>query len=80
MPTVKEVRVICHSENYRHDGAKRNVTDPFCPRGTPLNRLIDEVATLMLAEFGAETRFQLRAKRSTGKTERGLALLKKAAG
>ena len=47
-------------------------------RGTPLNRLIDEMATLMLAEFDAETRFQLRAKRGTGKTARGMALLKKA--
>ncbi|MFI4940063.1 MAG: toxin-antitoxin system HicB family antitoxin [Burkholderiales bacterium] len=47
-------------------------------RGTPLNRLIDEMATLMLAEFDAETRFRIRAKRGSGKTERGLALLKKA--
>ena len=49
-------------------------------RGTPLNRLIDEMTTLMLAEFDAETRFQLRAQRGTGKAARGLALLKKAAG
>ena len=48
-------------------------------RGTTINRLIDEMATLMLAEFDAETRFRLRAKRGHGKTERGLALLKKAA-
>ena len=26
-------------------------------RGTPLNRLIDDMTTLMLAEFDAETRF-----------------------
>jgi predicted transcriptional regulator len=49
-------------------------------RGTPLNRLIDEMATLMLAEFDAETRFQLRSTRGAGKTARGLDLLKKAAG
>ena len=49
-------------------------------RGTPLNRLIDEMTTLMLAEFDAETQFQLRAKRGAGKTARSLALLKKAAG
>ncbi|MDZ4252512.1 MAG: toxin-antitoxin system HicB family antitoxin [Sulfuritalea sp.] len=49
-------------------------------RGTPLNRLIDEMTTLMLTEFDAETRFQLRAKRGAGKTARGPALLKKAAG
>lgn len=48
-------------------------------RGTPLNRLIDEMATLMLAEFDAETRFRLRAQRGSGKVDRGLALLGKAA-
>ena len=30
-------------------------------RGTTINRLIDEMATLMHAEFDAETRFRLRA-------------------
>jgi len=40
-------------------------------RGTPLNRLIDEVTTQMLVEFDTETRFRVRA-------ERGLELLKKA--
>lgn len=49
-------------------------------RGTPLNRLIDEVTTLMLAEFDSETRFRLRAERGVGKAELGLALLKKATG
>lgn len=49
-------------------------------RGTSVNRLIDEMTTLMLAEFDAETRFQLRAKRGAGRVERGLALLEKAAG
>jgi hypothetical protein len=48
-------------------------------RGTPLNRLIDEMTTVMLAEFDAETRFRLRAKRGSGNAERGLALLEKAA-
>jgi len=49
-------------------------------RGTPLNRLIDEMTTLMLAEFDAETRFAIRAERGRGKTRRGLDLLKKAGG
>ncbi len=49
-------------------------------RGTPLNRLIDEVTTLMLAEYDAETRFQLRARRGGGKVDKGLTLLAKAAG
>lgn len=49
-------------------------------RGTTLNRLIDDMATTMLAEFDAETRFKLRAARGAGQAERGLALLDKAAG
>lgn len=49
-------------------------------RGTSVNRLLDEVTTLLLAESDAETRFRLRAQRGAGKTERGLALLDKAAG
>lgn len=48
-------------------------------RGTSVNRLLDEVTTLLLAEFDAETRFRLRAQRGAGKSERGLALLDKAA-
>ncbi|MDP2792467.1 MAG: toxin-antitoxin system HicB family antitoxin [Sulfurisoma sp.] len=48
-------------------------------RGTPLNRLIDEMTTLMLAEFDAETRFRLRAEHGAGKEERGLELLNKVA-
>ena len=47
-------------------------------RGTTLNRLIDEMTTLMLAEYDAETRFQLRAARGAGQEQRGLALLAKA--
>lgn len=49
-------------------------------RQTSVNRLIDEMTTLMLAEFDAETRFLLRAERGRGKVERGLALLEKAKG
>jgi hypothetical protein len=49
-------------------------------RGTSVNRLLDEVTTLLLAEFDAETRFRLRAERGAGKTERGLDLLDKADG
>ena len=48
-------------------------------RGTPLNRLIDEMETLMLAEFDAETRFRLRAARGAGQAQRGLELLDRAA-
>ena len=47
-------------------------------RGTPLNRLIDEMTTVMLAEFDAETRFRLRASQGAGREAEGLALLDKA--
>ena len=49
-------------------------------RGTTVNRLIDEMATLMLAEFDAETRFLARAAQGAGQVDRGMALLRKAAG
>ncbi len=49
-------------------------------RGTSVNRLIDEMATLLLAEFDAEARFALRRERGRGKADRGLALLAKAQG
>jgi hypothetical protein len=49
-------------------------------RGTTLNRLLDEMTTLMLADFDAETRFQLRAARGQGQEARGLELLQKAGG
>jgi predicted DNA-binding protein len=49
-------------------------------RGTPLNRLIDDMTTLMLAEFDAETRFQVRAGRGAGRESVGLKLLEKASG
>jgi hypothetical protein len=48
-------------------------------RGTTLNRLIDDMATVMLAEFDAETRFKLRSARGAGRAKRGLELLRKAA-
>lgn len=49
-------------------------------RGTSVNRLVDEMATAMLAEFDAETRFLIRANRGKGREAEGLALLAKAAG
>lgn len=47
-------------------------------RGTTINRLIDSMTTIMLAEYDAETRFQLRAARGAGKAQRGVDLLVKA--
>jgi predicted transcriptional regulator len=49
-------------------------------RGTPLNRLLDDMTTLMLAEFDAETRCQIRSARGAGNEARGLQLLDKAMG
>jgi len=50
-------------------------------RGIPLNALIDEMTTQMLAEFDAETRFQVRAMRGRQiPVEEGLVLLTKARG
>ncbi len=48
-------------------------------RGIGVNRLMEEMATLMPAEFDAETRFELRASRGKGKEARGLELLDKVA-
>jgi predicted DNA-binding ribbon-helix-helix protein len=49
-------------------------------REMSVNKLIDEVATMLLTEFDAETRFRLRAARGAGKARRALALLEKARG
>jgi hypothetical protein len=49
-------------------------------RGTSVDRLFDEMSTVLLAEADAETRFRLRAERGAGREERGLELLRKAAG
>jgi hypothetical protein len=41
----------------------RRARAPGCPgksRGTSADRLLDEVTTLLLAEFDVETRFRLR--------------------
>lgn len=49
-------------------------------RGTSMNRLFDDMATALLVEFDAETRFQMRAERGRGREARALALLAKAQG
>ena len=49
-------------------------------RQTSVNKLIDEMATLLLAEADAETHFRLRAARGRDKVQRGLELLEKAKG
>lgn len=47
-------------------------------RDMSVNKLMDEMATLMLAEFDLKTRFEIRAARGEGKADRGLELLAKA--
>ncbi len=49
-------------------------------RGTSVNRFVDEMATLMIAEHDAETRFRARALRGQDREQEGLALLDKAMG
>lgn len=49
-------------------------------RGVSVNRLVDEMATMMLTEFDMETRFLARVDRGQGRIEEGLALLDKALG
>lgn len=44
-------------------------------RGISLNKLMDELATVAIAQHDAETRFRARAAR--GRKQRGLDLLKK---
>lgn len=50
------------------------------PRATSVNRLIDEMATVLLAAFDAETRFQLRSECGRVSARRGAELLRKAKG
>ena len=47
-------------------------------RGISINQILNEMTTLLLADFDAETRFRIRAKRGKGKVKRGLQLLEKA--
>lgn len=49
-------------------------------RNVSVNKLIDEMATLAIAEHDAETRFRIRAERGRGRAARGLRLLRKASG
>lgn len=49
-------------------------------RKVSVTKLIEEMTTIALAEFDAQTRFEARAARGAGKAKRGLALLTKARG
>lgn len=47
-------------------------------KGMSVNQLLNEVTTLILAEFDLKTQFEIRASRGQDKAERGLELLAKA--
>jgi hypothetical protein len=49
-------------------------------RKLSVNKLIEEMATVAIAEHDAEVRFHVRAARGRGKGARALELLRKAAG
>lgn len=46
-------------------------------KGVSVNHLLDEVTTLILAEFDLKTQFEVRSQRGQGKALRGLELLAK---
>jgi hypothetical protein len=46
-------------------------------KGVSINHLLDEVTTLMLAEFDLKTQFEIRAQRGQGKAAAGLSLVGK---
>lgn len=48
-------------------------------RKVSVTKLIDEMATILLADHDAYIRFELRAAQGAGRVARGRALLKKAA-
>ena len=62
------------------EGKRERLKDLARARKQSMTKLFDEMATLMLAEHDAETRFRVRAGRGAGKTGRGLRLLAKARG
>ena len=47
-------------------------------KGVSVNHLLDEVTTLILAEFDLKTQFEVRAQRGQGTVGRGQELLAKA--
>lgn len=62
------------------DGKRERLKDLARARKQSVARLLDEMATVLLAEYDAETRFLARAARGAGRTKQGLRLLAKARG
>jgi hypothetical protein len=62
------------------DGKRERLKDLARARKQSVTKLFDEMATVLIAEYDAETRFRARAARGAGRVKRGLRLLAKAAG
>ena len=62
------------------DGKRDRLKDLARARKQSVTRLFDEMATVLIAEYDAETRFRARAARGDGRARRGLQLLAKARG
>ena len=62
------------------DSKRDRLKDLARARKQSVTKLFDEMATVMLAEYDAETRFHARAARGANKTKRGLQLVAKARG
>ena len=62
------------------EGKRERLKDLARIRKLSVTKLFDEMATVLLAEFDAETRFRARAGRGAGRAKRGLRLLAKARG
>lgn len=60
------------------DGKRDRLKDLARSRKLSMTKLFDEMATVLLAEYDAETRFRVRAARGAGKERRGIELLAKA--
>jgi predicted transcriptional regulator len=72
--SMTSVTVSLSDETYRRLDEIAHV------RGTSIERLFDDMAALMVDETDAEAGFRVRTQRGSGRTERGLALLRQAAG
>jgi len=62
------------------EGKRERLKDLARSRKQSVTKLFDEMATVMLAEYDAETRFRARAARGAGRSKQGLRLLAKARG
>ena len=62
------------------EGKRERLKDLARARKQSMTKLLDEMTTVLLAEYDAETRFRARAARGAGRAKRGLQLLDKARG